>query len=109
MRELNLTEEQRAQHREIMERHAAVTKAQREELVQLRQKRASGALTPDDEARAQALRQELQTSMESMRAEFANTLTPEQRAKLAELQNERKSRFEERKKRRGTSNPDPEQ
>lgn len=109
LRELNLTEEQRTQHREIMQRHAASTKAQRDELAQIRQKRVSGSLTAEDEAKAQALRQELQASMQSMKAELASILTPEQRARLAELESKRRSRMDERMKRRERFRTDPQQ
>lgn len=108
-RELNLTEEQRAQHRAIVQRHVASTKTQRDELAQLRQKRVSGTLTSEDEARATALRQELQASVESIRAELASLLTPEQRDQLAELESKRRSRMEERMKRREKLRPAPQQ
>lgn len=100
IRGLDLTEEQRAQYREIVERQVASTKAQRDELAQLRQKRAAGTFTQEDEARAQALRQEIHNSMQGIRAEVNSILTPEQRAKLAEIESQRKSRMDERMKRR---------
>jgi protein CpxP len=98
LRRLDLTDEQRAQHREIVERHMANTKGQRDELAQLRQKRAAGTLTPEDEARAQSLREEIQNSMQGIRAELNSILTPEQQAKLQELESQRRSRMGERMK-----------
>ncbi len=100
LRHLDLTDEQRAQYREIVERQVASTKAQRDELSQLRQKRASGTFTPEDEARAQALREEIHNSMQGVSAELNNILTPDQRAKLEEIESQRKSHMEERMKRR---------
>lgn len=100
LRKLNLTEEQRAQLRQIMERHRESTKAQRDELAQLRQKRAGGSLTVDDEARANALRQELRASRESIHVELRSILTDEQRAKLQELETERRARMGDRMRRR---------
>ena len=52
MRMLDLTEEQRQQQRAIMQRQLATTKAQREELFQLREKRIAGVKVEaiDDEA-----------------------------------------------------------
>lgn len=100
LRELNLTDEQRQQQRAILQRHLASTKAQREELFQLREKRMTGAFSAEDEARAKALRQEIQNSMEGIRTEMESILTAEQRAKLEQLKLERKERREEMRERR---------
>ena len=100
MRELNLTEEQRQQQRAIMQRQLGATKAQREELFKLREKRFAGALTAADEARVQALRLELRDSMQSIRTEMQSVLTAEQRAKLEELNTERKARRDEMREHR---------
>ncbi|MFZ0063361.1 MAG: Spy/CpxP family protein refolding chaperone [Pyrinomonadaceae bacterium] len=100
MRELNLTEEQRQQQRAILQRQLGATKAQREELFKLREKRFAGALTAEDEARVQALRLELRDSMQSIRTEMQSVLTAEQRAKLEELNTERKARRNEMRERR---------
>ena len=100
MRELNLTEEQRQQQRAILQRQLGVTKAQREELFKLREKRFAGTLTPEDEARIQALRRELRDSMQSVRTEMQSVLTTEQRAKLDELNTERKARRDEMREHR---------
>lgn len=100
MRELNLTEEQQTQQRSIMERHLASTKAQREELFKLREKRIAGTFTEEDGARAKALRQELQSSMEGIRREMDGVLTAEQRTKLEQLKSERKARHDEMRGRR---------
>lgn len=81
MRELNLTEEQRQQQRAILQRQLENTKAQREELFKLREKRFAGTLTPEDEARVQSLRREIRDSMQSVRTEMDSVLTAEQRAK----------------------------
>jgi Spy/CpxP family protein refolding chaperone len=100
MSELNLTEQQRQQRRAIMERRLDSTKVQREELFRLGEKRSAGTLTADDEARAKALHQELRSSMESVRGEMDAVLTAEQRAKLEELNMERKQQREQRLKER---------
>lgn len=98
--ELNLTEQQQQQRRAIMERRLESTKVQREELFRLGEKRRAGTFTADDEARAKALHQELRNSMESVRSEMDAVLTSEQRAKLEELNKERKQRREQRLKER---------
>lgn len=100
MRELNLTDEQRQQARAIMQRRLAGTKTQREELFSLREKRIAGTFTADDEARAKALRQEMRAAMQGSRAEMEGLLTAEQKAKLEQLEQDRKSRIEERRNRR---------
>lgn len=100
MRELNLSDEQRRQSRAILERRLQSTKAQREELFKLREKRIAGTFTTEDEARATALHQEIRTQMEGVRDEMAGVLTAEQKAKLEELRKERKERMEIRMKER---------
>jgi len=100
MRELNLTDAQRQQRRAIIERRLESTKAQREELFRLGEKRRAGTFTPEDEARAKALHQELRSSREGIRAEMEAVLTAEQKAKIEQLKAERKQRIEQRLKER---------
>jgi Spy/CpxP family protein refolding chaperone len=102
-RELNLTEEQRQQKRAIIQRHLEGTRAQREELSKLRQKRVAGTFTAEDETRAKALHQELQDSIKEIRDEVNGILTPEQRSKLEQIETKRKARHEEMQKRRTES------
>lgn len=99
-RELNLTEEQRQQQRAILQRQLSNTKAQREELFNLREKRIAGTFAPEDEARARALREEIRNSMMSMRSEIENILTAEQRLKLEQLKTEHKGRRGQMRERR---------
>lgn len=100
MRELNLTEEQRQEQRAILQRQLENTKAQREELFKLREKRFAGTLTPEDEARVQSLRREIRDSMQSVRTEMESVLTPEQRARLEQFKSERKARRNEMREHR---------
>lgn len=100
MRELDLTEEQRQQQRAIMQRQLENTRAQREELFKLREKRIAGTLTPEDEARVQSLRRDLRDSMQSIRTEMESVLTAEQRTRLEQLKNERKARRDEMREHR---------
>ena len=97
MRDLNLTEEQRQQSRAIVQRRLESTKAQREELFRLREKRIAGTFSAEDEARAKALHQEIRSSMDGIRAEMENILTAEQKVRIEEMQKERKARMEQRK------------
>ncbi|HKR59536.1 MAG TPA: Spy/CpxP family protein refolding chaperone [Pyrinomonadaceae bacterium] len=100
MRELNLTEEQRKQQHEILQRHLGSLKGQREELFKLREKRIAGTFPAEDESRARALRQEIHNSMQGMQTEMDGILTAEQRAKLEQLKTERKARREEMREHR---------
>ncbi|MEP6911883.1 MAG: Spy/CpxP family protein refolding chaperone [bacterium] len=98
--ELNLSDAQREQIHAITRRRLESTKAQREELFKLRDKRMAGTFSADDEARAKALRQEIRAAMEGVRTETAGVLTAEQKARLQDLQKERKAKHEERMKER---------
>lgn len=100
LHKLNLSEEQRQQQRAILQRQLGTTKAQREELFKLREKRFAGTLTAEDQARVQALRRELRDSMQSTRTEMETVLTAEQRAKLEELKTQRKVRRDEMREHR---------
>lgn len=100
MRDLNLTEEQRQQQRAIVQRQLGATKAQREELFKLREKRFADTLTPEDEARAQSLRAEIRDSMQRIHTEMESVLTAEQRARLEQLKAERKARRDEMREHR---------
>jgi Spy/CpxP family protein refolding chaperone len=99
LRELNLTEAQQQQVRSIMERFAETTKPQREALMKLREEHEQGATDEQTSARAQQLRGEIREAMQRGRAEIAAILTPEQRTKLEQMEQERKARREERRKR----------
>ena len=100
VQELNLSEAQRQQIHAITQRRLESTKAQREELSKLRDKRMAGTFSADDEARAKALRREIRSTMEGIRTETAGVLTAEQKARLEELQKERKAGSKERMKER---------
>ena len=100
LRRLNLTAEQRLQTQAILQRHLESIRGQREELLQLREKRLSGTLTDDDRATAKALHQELRDARQGIRGDLSNLLTSEQRTQLEQLKSQRKTRREERLKRR---------
>lgn len=100
IRGIELSEEQRQQSRAIMQRRLESTKAHREELFKLREKRIAGTFSADDEARAKALHQEIRAAMEGVRTEMQGILTAEQKARIEELQKERKAKHEQRMKER---------
>jgi len=96
LRELNLSDEQQKQVRAIMERNVNNTKALREELRTLGQKRFEGTLTPEEQARAKDLHQQMAQSMKSAMIEVQGILTAEQKTKLEEFRQERGPRHERR-------------
>jgi Spy/CpxP family protein refolding chaperone len=98
--ELNLTDAQREQTRAVLQRHLETTRAQREELMKLREKRLSETLTAEDGTRAKALHQQLRDSMQGVRVELNSILTPEQRIQFEQFESQRKGREQEMLKRR---------
>ncbi len=107
LRRLNLSDAQRQQIRTIHETYAQKTQAQRDELRQLHQtKRQGGQLTPEQQARAQQLRTELDATFDSIHGEILNVLTPEQRAQAEQMLRERKERGAEFRQRRHERQPD---
>jgi Spy/CpxP family protein refolding chaperone len=97
MEQLNLTEAQQQQLRAIEERFAANSKPRREELRRLHESNPSGTLSAEAEARLQALRAEMRQAMRSRHEEMLAILSPEQRAQLEQLVQERKARRRERR------------
>lgn len=105
LRDLNLTEAQRTQASAIVERHMANTKAQREELLKMREGREQGTLTPESETRMKELRRGMRESTNNMRGEIVAILTPEQRTQLEQMQQEFKAKHaEKRERKRGEMN-----
>jgi len=96
MRDLNLTEQQKQQLQAIVQGRVEATKAQREELTALREKKRSGTLSEQDEARVQSLRQEIHDSMQGIRDEIRSILTPEQLQGVEKREQERKARRDKR-------------
>lgn len=100
LRGIQLSDDQRQQVRAITQRRLEGTKTQREELFKLREKRVAGSFSADDEARAKALRQEIRAGMDGIRTEVQSILTPEQKARVEELQIKSKARHEQGMKER---------
>jgi Spy/CpxP family protein refolding chaperone len=105
---LDLTEAQQQQVRAIIERSVESTKPQREALRQLHEQYEQGAQPSEANAeRAKQLRGEIRESMERAHNEVLSLLTPEQRAKLEQMKQERKGRQEERRARRRQTETEP--
>ena len=99
--QLDLTDAQRQQLRALRQNARGANKDERAELRELRRlRRQEGTLTPEQQARAQALHEQLRANGEARRQQFLSVLTPEQRAQLEQQRNEMKERREERRQRR---------
>lgn len=106
LRELDLTEAQQQQARIIVENHMAATKPQRDELLKIREEWKQNGESEDLQSRARALHEQLQESAKNMRAQLLAMLTPDQRAKLDQMETELKARRElMRERRRNLTNP----
>ena len=98
-RALQLSDEQIQLRKAIRQRHLEATKAQRDQLFQLRERRRAGSLSEQDRIMAQQLRTEMRKAMASARAENMNLLTNEQRERLKTLREQRKQVRQERHQR----------
>jgi Spy/CpxP family protein refolding chaperone len=106
LRQLNLTDQQKEQARAIRRSTFESSKTQREELMQLREKRRAGTFSESDKARAQELRRQLNESRQNARTQMAGVLTAEQKTKLDEMiKNRREHRRSERGRRPGRNQP----
>jgi len=116
MRELNLTDDQKAQLKQIHEQQREAMKPLVEQHKALRdqieQSLSSGK--PDAtrvgqlEIQLYNLRSQFRAQREKMQAAFENVLTPEQKAQFEKLKAERKQRFEERRQQRQERQQDDE-
>lgn len=101
LRELDLTDAQREQLRAIGRKFQESNQEERAELRRLwALKREGGELTPEQQARTRELIDTLSQTGRGIEQEMLGVLTPEQRAHLEQLQQERKQRREERRQRR---------
>ena len=90
--QLDLSDVQRQQLRELRHNRLDSTKSAREELFGLREKRRAGTFTEADKTRAHELRLDLRQSLKGMRSDVQNILTPEQRMKIEGLRKTRRER-----------------
>jgi periplasmic protein CpxP/Spy len=89
--QLDLTEAQRQQMREISDRFRESTRAQREQMRPFyEQLRQGGTLSTDDQAKLNALREQVRGLERQRQDEMMSVLTPEQKAKLDQLKEEHK-------------------
>lgn len=110
LRELNLTDAQRQQVREIMESSRAANQGSHQELRQLMEARRSGggaALTADQQQRFETLRQQMRQNAEQTHERVLAILTAEQRTQLEQLKAQKQQKMQERRQmRRSRQNSD---
>ena len=107
LRQLNLSDAQNTQLREIEARYGQSFKTQRQELRQLMELREQGAtLTPEQQQRAQQLRTDVRGNAERMHAEILAMLTGEQRDQLKRMREETEARRKQRREQRGQPDDD---
>ncbi len=112
MRNLNLTEAQEQQTRVIVERFTNNIEPQRQALMEIhRQRVEQGDLSDDVRQKAHDLREQIHTAQKQMQTELLALLTPEQRTKYDQLEQEWKARRAEGRQRRGRGErmPPPEE
>jgi Spy/CpxP family protein refolding chaperone len=89
---LNLTDEQKLRVNEIRSRFEENTRTLREDLRNLREQSRQGTPSAEDQARAEQLRQQLNTANKQMYEEVKAVLTPEQKAQLEQMKQEKKGK-----------------
>jgi Spy/CpxP family protein refolding chaperone len=96
---LNLTDAQKEQLSALRNSAKEKFAPQREELRTLAQKKRQGTITADEQAKIDALKQQLKTSGQQMREQISAILTTEQKQQLEQMKQEMKQRREEMRKR----------
>lgn len=109
-RGLNLTDEQKAQIKTIMEANRASRGGNREEMRAIMAAKRDGTITADQQQKLDAFKTQMKANAELTHQQVLNVLTAEQRAQLDARKAEMKQRREERQKMRQErkQNPTPE-
>ena len=103
---LNLSDAQQQQFRQLRESHRTATESLRNEMRQiLSQRRAGNGLTTEQQARLRELNSQLRASHEKLQSDFSAILTPEQRQQIQQRREETRKRFEERRQMRQNAQP----
>ena len=83
--QLNLSDDQKQQIQTIFQQARDSTKAQREQMGQLAEKRSQGTLSADDEAQAKTLHEQMRASMKATETKAEGVLTPDQKTQYDQL------------------------
>lgn len=89
--QLNLSDTQKQQIQGILKTSGEATRPKQEEMFRLRQQSNQGTLSADDQAKLNQLSADLKASREKTNESINAILTPEQRTKLEELRQQRRS------------------
>jgi Spy/CpxP family protein refolding chaperone len=89
--ELNLSDTQKQQIAEIRKSSDETIRPRREELRRLQSQSESGPLSAEDQAKRDQLRADLKTEQQKTHDAIVAILTPEQRTKLEQLEQQRKA------------------
>ncbi len=105
--QLNLSEEQKLQMKNLHEGFKAGHEASFKEMQTLFQQKRDKTLTADGQARMQELRKQLKADRQQLRGSIQNILTAEQKTQLETMKQERRQKMEERRKLRQQGAPKP--
>jgi protein CpxP len=97
---LNLTEDQKLQMKNLHDSFKAGNEASFKEMHTLFQQKHDQTITAEGEARLQALKSQMKSAHEGLRASMAGILTAEQKTQLETMKQERRQKMEERRKMR---------
>ena len=89
--ELNLSETQKQQIAEIRKSSEEALRPKREEMRRLQSQSESGPLSTEDQAKRDQLRADLRAAQQKTHDAIVALLTPEQRTKLEQLEQQRKA------------------
>ena len=99
LQSLDLTEAQRTQIRTIMESKRGGFEQTRQQMRELGRAKHEGTITAEQEAQFKTLKDQIKANAEATRQEVLGVLTPDQRTKLEQFQQEMKQRKAERRER----------
>jgi Spy/CpxP family protein refolding chaperone len=89
--DLNLTDAQKQQVHGILKSSNETNRPKQEEISRLRQQSEQGSLSADDQAKLKQLQAEVHAARQKTHEDIVAVLTPEQQAKLKEIEQQRKA------------------
>ncbi len=104
LEQLNLTDAQKEQTRTIFENHRTQNQPQMEEMRGLAMKKRDGVITEQEQTRLKELKTQMKASGDQLRDSITAILTPEQRAQLDKMKEERRDKMKERRMNRQNQN-----
>jgi Spy/CpxP family protein refolding chaperone len=89
--DLNLTDAQKQQVQGILKSSNETNRPKQEEVLRLRQQSEQGTLSADDQAKLKQLQADVRAARQKTHEDIVAVLTPEQQAKLKEIEQQRKA------------------